>query len=152
MKAKRKSTTKAKRSPGKAPLDTQLIKECVIYAQEIGAFHAGFGADPDGASKNAAGLGNRHSSRARQALAKIATMKASTPMGLDAKARILPVIIQDDEGGMESASEVFYRTFAADVRAFPRPAGACRLAGHQRRQDGRLTSSPRRGVATLAPR
>jgi hypothetical protein len=45
-------------------------------------------------------------------------MKARTPTGLDAKARILPVVIHDSERSMEGADEVFYRTFAADVRAF----------------------------------
>jgi hypothetical protein len=121
MKAKRKPATKAKRGPGKAPLDARLINECVVYAQGIAAFHAGFGADPDGGSKHAEGLGNPHYERARQALMKIATMKARTPAGLDAKARILPVVIHDSEGSMESADEVFYRTFAADVRAFLDP-------------------------------
>jgi hypothetical protein len=122
MKAKSKPATKAKRGLGKAaPSDTHLIKECITYAQEIAAFRAGFTADPDSWSKHAADLGNRHESRAKKALAKIATMKASTPMGLDAKASILPMVIQDDEGSMESASEVFYRTFAADVRSFLDP-------------------------------
>ena len=110
MKAKRKPATKAKRSLGKAPSDTPLIN-----------FHAGFKADPDDSSKHAAGLGKLHERRAKRALEKIATMKTSTPTGLDAKARILPMVIQDDEGSMESTSEVFYRTFAADVRAFLDP-------------------------------
>jgi hypothetical protein len=121
MKAKHKPMTKSKASRQKAISDARLIKECVIYAQEIAAFHAGFTADPDGSSKHAAGLGDRHERRAQQALAKIAAMKASTPEGLQAKARILPVVIHDDEGSMESDSEVFYRTFAADVRAFLDP-------------------------------
>jgi hypothetical protein len=56
MKAKRKPATKAKRSP--APSDTHLISECVIYAREIAAFHAGFTAAPDGSSRNAQGLGH----------------------------------------------------------------------------------------------
>jgi hypothetical protein len=119
MKAKRKPATKAKRSP--APSDTHLISECVIHAQEIAAFHAGFTADPDGSSRNAQGLGDPHYDRAQRALTKIATMKARTPTGLDAKARILPIVIHDSEGNMESADEVFYRTFAADVRAFLDP-------------------------------
>jgi hypothetical protein len=149
MRAKRKPATKTKRSPGKAPSDTPLINECVRYAQEMAAFHAGFKADPDGSSKHAAGLGNRHERRAKQALTKIATMKASTPTGLDAKARILPVVIQDDEGSMESASEVFYRTFAADVRAFLDHLVHADWFGHQRR---RLTSSPRARGRPRLPR
>ena len=118
MKAKRKPATKAKRGAGKAPIDEHLINECVVYAQGVAAFHAGFGADPDGWSKHAEGLGNPHYDRARQALRKIATMKARTPAGLDAKARIIPVVLDDSEGSLEDADEAFYRSFAADVRAF----------------------------------
>ena len=121
MKAKRKAATKAKRSPGKAASDARLISECVIYAQEIAAFHAGFIADSDANKDHAASLGDRHHDRAQQALRKIATMKASTATELDAKARILPMVIHDSPGSMESADEVFYRTFAADVRAFLDP-------------------------------
>ena len=120
MKTKRKPATKAKPGPGKAPIDVLLINECVVYAQEIAAYHAGFLADPND-DMHAAVLGSPHERRAKQALAKIATIKASTPAGLDAKARILPMVIHDSSGSVESADEVFYRTFAADVRAFLDP-------------------------------
>jgi hypothetical protein len=118
-----KAATKSKRSPA-ASSDTRLIKECVIYGQEIAAFYAGFEADPDGSSKHASGLGGRHEDRARRALTQIATTNASTPAGLDAKARILPLVIEDSDGSggvMEEADEAFYRSFTADVRAFLDP-------------------------------
>jgi hypothetical protein len=119
MTAKRKPATKAKRKSAKAAAsDERLIGECVIYAQEIAAFDAGFKADPDGSSKNAAGLGDRRYQRAQQALTKIATMKARTPTGLDAKARIFPLVIQDCAGSLQDADEAFCRSLAADVRAF----------------------------------
>jgi hypothetical protein len=121
MKDKRKPATKAKRSHDNAASDARLISECVIYAQEIAAFHAGFMADSDGNKDHAAGLGDRHQQRAQQALTKIATMKATTPTALDAKARILPVVIQDCEGSFQDADEAFFRSFAADVRAFLGP-------------------------------
>jgi hypothetical protein len=120
MKAKRKPTTKAKR-PGDSASDARLVSECVIYAQEIAGYQAGFMADPHSSSKNAAGLGKRRYDRAQQALTKIATMKASTPYGLDAKARILPLVIDDNEGSMQDIDEAFCRSFAADVRAFLDP-------------------------------
>ena len=121
MTAKRKPATNAKRGPVKPPSDARLISECVVYAQEIGAYHAGFKADPDGSSKNAAGLGDLRYQRAQQALTKIATMKARTPTGLDAKARILPMVIDDNEGSLQDIDEAFCRTFAADVQAFLDP-------------------------------
>jgi hypothetical protein len=52
---------------------------------------------------------------------RIATMKASTPTGLDAKARILPLVIQDCEGSLQDSDEAFCRSFAADMRAFLDP-------------------------------
>jgi hypothetical protein len=67
------------------------------------------------------GLGNRHQNRAWQALTTIATMNASTPEGLQAKARIVPFVIDDGEGSMEDTDAAFYRSFAADVRAFLDP-------------------------------
>ena len=74
-----------------------------------------------GTHKHAKGLGDPHYDCARQALTKIATMKASTPVGLHAKARILPMVIDDSSGSMEKVDEAFYRSFAADVRAFLDP-------------------------------
>jgi hypothetical protein len=122
MKAKRKPAAKAKRSPDKATAsDARLISECVVYAQEIGAYDAGFKADPDGSSKNAANLGDQHLVRARQALAKIATMKASTPTGLQAKARVLPLVIEDCGGSLQESDEAFCRSIAADMQAFLDP-------------------------------
>jgi hypothetical protein len=119
---KSKPATKPSVARGKAAAsDACLINEWVIYAQEIATFNAGFKADPDGGSKHAAGLGDQHYDRAQQALTKMATMKASTPAGLDAKAHILPVVIQDSGGSLQDADEAFCGSFAADVRAFLDP-------------------------------
>jgi hypothetical protein len=122
MARKTQRPAKAKAAPRrkatKPPNDTPLIKECVVYAQSVAAAVAGFEADPDGNNKHAAQLSDRHNNRASQALTKIATMTASTPEGLQSKARILPMVIDDSCGSMEDADEAFYRSFAADVKKF----------------------------------
>jgi hypothetical protein len=66
----------------KAHSDTALVRECVIYAQHIAAYHNGFKADPDGNNATAAPLGSRHETWAYAALAKIAATPATTAEGL----------------------------------------------------------------------
>lgn len=68
-----------------------------------------------------AALGRRHASRADLALAKIASTPAHTAEGLQAKARILPMVIDDSGGSMEAVDEDFYRLFAVDVKDFLKP-------------------------------
>ena len=105
----------------KAPNDMAVIRECVIYAQSIAAKNSDFKADSDLDNKNAVALGTRHSAQARRALTKITTMTASTPAGLQSKARILPMVIEDSAGSMEDFDELFFRSFAANVKAFLEP-------------------------------
>jgi hypothetical protein len=66
----RKRKAAARRKAIRPPNDTRLIKECVIYAPSIAAFHDGFKVDSDGNSCHAEALGERHTTRTRQALTK----------------------------------------------------------------------------------
>jgi hypothetical protein len=114
--------TKAKRTKAakpRAPSDKALINHCVTYAQSIAAFREGFRADPDGSNEHAAALGARHSARAFQSLTWIASMPAATPEGLCAKARIVPIVIEDNETGcFEVADLDFLSGFANEVKKF----------------------------------
>lgn len=120
---KHRSKRAAKAKAKAAPSDARLIQKCVVYAQEIAAFHAGFRADPDCDGKYAVGpLGVRHENCAQQALKDIAAMSASTAAGLQAKARILPIVVDDCDGSfMDDTAAAFYRSFAADVKLFLEP-------------------------------
>jgi hypothetical protein len=118
----RRSTTK--RSPNRASKhnDEIIIRESVTYAQAIAAFHSGFQADPDGDFENAAGLGARYERIARAALARLASIPTSSAEALQAKARIVPMILHDDgHGHIREDSGAFYQAFAADVCGFLEP-------------------------------
>jgi len=118
----RKSTTqKSSRKASKPSGDAIIIDTAIAYAQAVAAFHNGFKADPDGDMKNAAKLGKQQERIASVALAKLAIIAANSAEALDAKARLLPMILDDDAGGLEENSEAFYRAFAADVRRFLEP-------------------------------
>jgi hypothetical protein len=98
-----------------------LIRECVVFAQSIAAYEAGFKADPDGNNAHAAALGNHHLARARQALVKLSHTPATTAEGLQAKARIVSVVIDEAHQSIERHEEAFLLSFAADVKAFLGP-------------------------------
>ena len=87
--AKAKAKTAAPKTKA-MPSEKALINECVIYAQSIAAARFGYHADPDGGCKHAEELVGTYETRAGQALTKITVMTASTPAGLEAKARIMP--------------------------------------------------------------
>ena len=55
----------------------------------------------------------------------IGATKATTAAGISAKARILPMVINDDSAGepirfpsIETVSVLFFQSFAADVKAY----------------------------------
>ena len=116
--------TKSKRKPAKRPAKKQpkkdfaLIRECVIYAQSVAAQSAGFAADPTGNNDHASALADIYFKRAEAALLKIARTPATTVEGLQAKARIVPVMIDDNEGSIVPEEKAFFRSFAAEVKEF----------------------------------
>lgn len=123
MTRRAKRTTK-KTAPRKIkrPSDTALIRECIVYAQSVAAFHKDFKADPDGSSDQAAAMGDRYNNRASQALTKIANTPAATPEGLCSKARIVEIVFEDNEGGcLEADACDFLKSFGAEVKAFLQP-------------------------------
>jgi hypothetical protein len=134
-------TTKPKmkrRKAMRAPNDTRLIKECVIYAQSIAAFHDGFKVDSDGNNCHAAALGERHTNRARQALTKITAMPATTPEGLCSKARVMRVVFDDnlDGGCLPEADTQFLKSFAVEVKNFLQPICDGKLTLQKPAQEG----------------
>jgi hypothetical protein len=116
---KRRPVKKIQTKPAK---DTALIRECVIYAQSIAAFHDGFDADPDGNNCHATALGDRYENRAWQALTKITVTPARTPEGLCSKARIVAVVFRDNCGNCFADTEAeFLKSFAIEVKNFLQP-------------------------------
>ena len=96
--------------------DITLIRDCVIYAQSLAAAKAGYEADPDGDGVHADQLGKAHIQRASQAMARILGTAALTPAGLEAKARVIPILLAGAYGSVAAEEEAFLLSFAADVR------------------------------------
>jgi hypothetical protein len=120
--ASRKATPRKSAPP---PNEAALIRECVKYAQALAAYNAGFKVDPDGNFKHADMLGRAHSALAERALGKITAMAAVTASGLQAKARILPLVVDDGSlaggGNDHGPTAEFFRSFATELRAFLAP-------------------------------
>lgn len=118
--AQRSKATRRKAT--KPQSDAALIQECVTYAQSVTAWRGGFRADPDGDSCYAAPAGAKYEDRARQALTTIAATPAKTPDGLCAKARIVSVVFEYNEGcAINEGDRRFLISFGADVKAFLQP-------------------------------
>lgn len=120
-KLKVKSPATPRQKAASVPNDAGLIRDCVAYAQSFAAYHNGFKADPSGNNDFAESLGDKYSARAATSLAKITAMAAKTAEGLQAKARIVPMVIDDSPMSMERDEEAFLRSFASDVKAFLEP-------------------------------
>jgi hypothetical protein len=116
-----KAKAASRRKVTKPLNESVLIRECVVYAQSIAAQSAGFRADGDGDMVHAVALGRLQSSRAKQALARISSMHAETAEGLQAKARILTIVLDDSEGSLEIYDAAFLVAFATDVKNFLTP-------------------------------
>jgi len=73
------------------------------------------------ASDDAAQLAERHETLAGEALAEISRTPATTPQGLQAKARIVPAVIKNAAGSPDEREEDFFLSFSADVKAVLQP-------------------------------
>lgn len=100
-----------------AAKDRALIRDCVLYAQAVAALKAGYEVDPDTDGRYAGALGMRHLRRAERALERIAGREAATSLGLEAKARILPVIVSRRMGLLSDLEAALIARFADEVRA-----------------------------------
>ena len=103
--------------------DVHLIEACISYAQSMAAYKAAHKAAPDDAYADEAQAASLV--RAKAAL-RSATKKATTATGLNAKARIVPVIIDDGSTGaghydFDPEQIEYLARFAADVREYLQP-------------------------------
>jgi hypothetical protein len=116
---------KSKRTTGpkKPSFDHALIRKCVTYAQTIAAFHGGWDADPSGNSDFAADKRSLQYERAAEAaLTAIARTRAATPEGLQAKARVVPILMKDLGNSVMNEDQMeFLLSFAKEVREFLEP-------------------------------
>jgi hypothetical protein len=78
-KAKKRKTPTKKSSPKKS----EIIKHCVIYAQSIAAYNAGFKVDHTGDSDHAGcdGLGKEYLDKAAHALRRLLALSPAFPNG-----------------------------------------------------------------------
>jgi hypothetical protein len=116
-KGKKKAANKAKVA---AP-DAALIRACVRYLQAHAAQVAGFDADPDSDNKVAEAEGDRFFEIEKKVLAIAASTPATTPEGLEAKARIAPTVLGEPHDFLEEPGRAFMVGFFADVRAHLAP-------------------------------
>ena len=97
--------------------DEMLIRQCVIYAQSIAAYRAGFTTDPDSDSRHATALGEPYATRAKVALARIASTPAVSVESLQAKARIVPIVLSGRYGSISDEEQGFILSLANDIAA-----------------------------------
>jgi hypothetical protein len=96
-----------------------VIRAAVDYAQGIATFHASFrtGSYTYGNYKVADQAGARAWDKVVPAMKRLTSTPAMSAEALDAKARVLE-IIREDEANETPVTESFYRSFATDVRTF----------------------------------
>ena len=96
--------------------DYDVIRACVLVASNLAAYRAAIAADPSGNSDYV----NEDTHFYRRALKALAVAAAPviTEQGLDAKARIIKAVL-DDNADFELTEEAFafVVSFAADVKA-----------------------------------
>ena len=115
----KKSARRSKPVP-KPASDAALIRACIAFAQNVAANDAGYAADPTD-SEYAAPMGDEFSARYDAALRKMAQLSATTPEGLDAKARVVPIVIHNTAGSPDEREDNFFTSFARDVREVLKP-------------------------------
>lgn len=105
---------------------SEIIEQCLIYAQSEAAYQAGFYVDPTG-DFNYAGCGNgqlgRHHFRtAKQALIKLVSLPSVPTLGRDelfAKARVVRLLQNSDaKRNPEKHEAEFIKRFAQDVSRY----------------------------------
>ncbi len=129
MKRTKKQKTPAKKAVTKK---SAIIAQCVVYAQSMGAHHAGFTVDHTGNSDHAGcqALGGEYIGSADQALRKLVGLSPAAgkpPLSRDelfAKAGVLGIMA--NAGGSfqpRPDEQVFVRFFAAEVEQYLRAKG-----------------------------
>jgi hypothetical protein len=122
-------TKTSARIKDKNPARSETIDQCVIYAQSIGAFNAGFEVDHTKNSEHAGcdGLGKKHIRKAKRALHRLIALSPACIEGrapltrkeLAAKAGVLKNMAPT--GGtleFDPIEKVFLRLFAREVEDY----------------------------------
>jgi hypothetical protein len=113
---------KATAQKSSANRDAIIIREAVIYAQAMAAHENGFAADPNGTKDIAANLGDRHWRIAQSALQKLTQTPARSSEAVEAKARIVPIVLDSYKNSdIDDEARTFFRAFAADMRRILEP-------------------------------
>ena len=121
MKAVRKPSNRARATKDARQLpkhEAEIVTLCVKYARLAAGFNNGFKADPTGDNTFA---NNGDLAGVHKTLNALAMLSAETPIGLCAKARIVPMVFEIDRYYLEASSVVFFESFAQDVRNFMQP-------------------------------
>jgi hypothetical protein len=98
--------------------DDAICRACIGYAFQIAGSNAAFKADPTGNNEYAGPRDDISLKTSRAYLARVAALPAETMIGLEAKARLLPIMLDDlmNCGAPETEQAAFLRSFAADVQ------------------------------------
>src|SRR5258705_11311392 len=131
MKRTKKQKTTAKKL---APKKSAIITQCVVYAQSMAAYHAGFRVDhtDDADHAGCQALGKEYMGNADRAVARLIALSPAFKEGkpslsrdeLFAKAGVLGIMA--DPGGIlnpEPNEQAFVRLFAAEVEDYLRAQG-----------------------------
>ena len=106
-----KKVTQAHSNP-----DHHLIVDCLSVATHLAAIQAAFKTDPDESNKYAEKFDDRHSEAARRILKRVSADNARPIPGLMAQARLLPMLLDDEEGSViQKSTLTFVRSFAVSV-------------------------------------
>jgi hypothetical protein len=97
--------------------DAKLITTMLRYGVAIGTALTVCKLEPGGNCDRSAAIAARAFGRARDCIVQATALPAQTMEGLSGKARAVPFIFRDDEGGTISAEHVAYLTaFAEDAK------------------------------------
>jgi hypothetical protein len=113
----------------KKPTRSETIDQCVIYAQSIGAFNAGFEVDHTRNSEHAGceGLGRKHLRKAKRALHRLIAL---SPAGIEGRAPLAREELAAKAGVLKNMAptgeilefdpieKVFLRLFAREVEDY----------------------------------
>jgi hypothetical protein len=110
----------------KAASHSEIIKQCLIYAQSAAAYNAGFYVDPTGdfdyAGCGHSQLGRHHFRTAKQALIKLVSLAREPKLSRDelfAEARVVRLLQNTDaKRSPEKHKAEFIKRFAQDVSQY----------------------------------
>lgn len=115
-KAANRSTKRVNTQSTVDPDDKELIAAMLRYGAAIGTALTTYKLEPGGNCDRSGRIADRAFRRAHSEIALAAALPAQTMEGLSAKARAVPFIFQDDEGGsLSTLHEDYLTSLAADT-------------------------------------